>query len=613
MADKEKPDLPSKPNPELLAGHIAAALEQNRAACQHLIDGWLASQEQMYQAVHLGFSQMMERPASEQGIGAVQSSVIDIDEFSETEGASQPASPVASLPASPVSRKPNFVFHHDVEESSLPRHSKRSTTSSERGSTRSGRTHLRHGSTLAFESHPGVLGDGVFETVSSSFEQVGSRIVFGCYLRLLAFHERYGYERPHNCLSDFLASKCCEMLTGVIIAANALFMAASVDYAVEHPEDPSGSVVLSNIELGFTIFYTLELVLRVVGEGWHFLCSDSARYNLLDSVVVAFALYDFLATYVDLDGLNFGFLRLLRLAKLVRMLKVVRVMRTFRDLRLLISGILGSMKAMAWSVVLIAIITYMFAIFFLQSASDLLADAKDKDEFLQYWGSTSKAMLSLYWASTGGDSWRYVADPLWDLGWFLYLAFLVYVAFFMFVIVNTVTSIFVSSMMENAERDTQAMIQDELTKMEGYKTQLTHLFKTIDQSGEGIIRRRDFIGKMNSPKMLAFLNTLDIDTVDARRFFDILCSANGEETIDVETFVAGCLQMRGPARSMDVLGMFSAVLRIDSHFDRLEKLIKERNGYMKPYNNHNSHNHQAHVKYKMVTEGSATELVMPEM
>lgn len=52
--------------------------------------------------------------------------------------------------------------------------------------------------------------------------------------------------------------------------------------------------------------------------------------------------------------------------------------------------------------------------------------------------------------------------------------------------------------------------------------------------------------------MTAFALTLGIEATDLDQFFTIL-SANGSRNVDLETFVVGCIKLRGMAKSMDVL------------------------------------------------------------
>merc|ERR1712217_592270 len=54
--------------------------------------------------------------------------------------------------------------------------------------------------------------------------------------------------------------------------------------------------------------------------------------------------------------------------------------------------------------------------------------------------------------------------------------------------------------------------------------------------------------------MHAFAKSLEIDITDAKQFFLIL-SGNGRRTVDIETFVVGCIKLKGTAKSMDLMDL----------------------------------------------------------
>merc|ERR1712232_1201759 len=54
--------------------------------------------------------------------------------------------------------------------------------------------------------------------------------------------------------------------------------------------------------------------------------------------------------------------------------------------------------------------------------------------------------------------------------------------------------------------------------------------------------------------MVAFCTSLEIDATDVAQFFSIL-SAGGNRSVDVETFVIGCIKLKGYAKSMDLMDL----------------------------------------------------------
>mmetsp|Transcript_160083 Transcript_160083/g.307199 ORF Transcript_160083/g.307199 Transcript_160083/m.307199 type:complete len:166 (+) Transcript_160083:1-498(+) len=93
-----------------------------------------------------------------------------------------------------------------------------------------------------------------------------------------------------------------------------------------------------------------------------------------------------------------------------------------------------------------------------------------------------------------------------------------------------------------------------MKKKNEYVNLIKKLFNTIDTTGSGRISRDDFMSHLQNNQMLAFLSRIGIDAIDAAHFFDILADEKNS-TVDVETFVLGCMKLRGSARSMDLLGL----------------------------------------------------------
>merc|ERR1711937_377867 len=69
---------------------------------------------------------------------------------------------------------------------------------------------------------------------------------------------------------------------------------------------------------------------------------------------------------------NLTFLRILRILRLVRVLRVIRVLRFFRELRLMVSSIIGSVKSLLWTVLLITLMLYIVGVFITQTVADHL-------------------------------------------------------------------------------------------------------------------------------------------------------------------------------------------------------------------------------------------------
>jgi len=197
---------------------------------------------------------------------------------------------------------------------------------------------------------------------------------------------------------------------------------------------------------------------------------------------------------------------------------------------------------------------------FLQAGTSYLQQSdgnapQDEIEAIQtHWGSVYKAMLSLYMASTGGESWRNLADPLKPVGQLFYMLFLLYIAFFMFVFVNTVTSLFIEATMNSADKEWRMVVREEMQKKNDYVRKAEQLFEFMDRDSSGDVTEDEFKKYTTNPQMAAFASSLDLDVSDITQFYKML-SCRGRYSVDAETFVVGCLKLRGTARSLDLQGL----------------------------------------------------------
>jgi hypothetical protein len=257
--------------------------------------------------------------------------------------------------------------------------------------------------------------------------------------------------------------------------------------------------------------------------------------------------------------INVSFLRVLRLMKVVRILRIVRLMKQFFELRLILASILGSVKACVWSLMLIFAISYIVGLCLLQSATTYLKEQKVvspevESDIDEYWSTSAKCMQSLYMSTTGGKDWYEVAKVLQEIGWAAYGVFLVYIGFFFCVVTNTLTSLFVEATRINAANDHEWIIHDALDRKDEYIKNLKAWYSKIDTDNSGDVTLKELSGHLNDPCVLEFAKILDIEVLDVRQFF-IMLSGNGSKTVDLETFVVGCIKLKGLARSMDLLDL----------------------------------------------------------
>merc|ERR1711862_907303 len=92
-----------------------------------------------------------------------------------------------------------------------------------------------------------------------------------------------------------------------------------------------------------------------------------------------------------------------------------------------------------------------------------------------------------------------------------YFLFLVYVTFFVFMVTNIITSVFVESALQVSSKDEMLIVHDQLSKQQYYIDKMKSLFKKIDTDGSGELSYKELKTHLHDGQIHAFCSSLDID------------------------------------------------------------------------------------------------------
>eukprot|EP00811_Abedinium_folium_P017127 NODE_2604_length_2182_cov_6.175669.p1 GENE.NODE_2604_length_2182_cov_6.175669~~NODE_2604_length_2182_cov_6.175669.p1 ORF type:complete len:455 (-),score=75.86 NODE_2604_length_2182_cov_6.175669:202-1566(-) len=332
-------------------------------------------------------------------------------------------------------------------------------------------------------------------------------------------------------------------------------------------------------EYFFVSFYTSELLFKLAVFRLNFFTNSTRAWNIFDMVLVVTAVYDLLNDITQPEGegsnTNMTMMRLVRLLKMLKMLRMVRVMRFFRELRLMLYAFAGSVRPLFWSMVMLGLIMYIFGLCFLQAATAYVEElpetgrtedqVRNVEELEQYWGSVTKAMQSLYWAITGGNDWKPLAQPLKATGYHYYALFIIYVAFLTFAVLNVLTGIFVDAAMSVAAKDRDTVVHQELVLAQEYSEGIMRVLDTLDD-GQGYVSLSDVEAHMSDPGVNKFFAVLDLTITDVRVLFKTLGDGRGQRCA-IEVLLNGCTCTKGRAKSIDIFALMFQNARYMSIMD----------------------------------------------
>lgn len=387
---------------------------------------------------------------------------------------------------------------------------------------------------------------------------------------------------------SIIGSTKFDTVTASLIMMNAMFIGVQTDWAVRNVGDTQ-PFVFRLFELFFTAMFTVELVLRIIAQGGYFFSSknEDKRWNMFDTTVVCAALTE---EVIAIAGPTLGLsqVRILRVLRLVRIVRVIRVMQFFRDLRVMVHGIMNSIRALFWCLVLLLMIMFMFAVCFTQVVTDTLeteaeegnVSAEDRIEKGHH-ETLLRCLLSLFQAITGGIDWENVADPLMMIHPIMGFLFAAYIAFAVLCVLNVVTGVFVQ------HADTDSVLED-LSSRRQHIMEMKHLF--VSEAGQdktdtevwGELDCDRFCEKLRDDRIRHFFKRcgLHIDESNSQSLFEVL-DFDGDGTVDAEEFIYGCAQLASSVRSIDIARlrhdvrkMLSAFLSMAKHHERRHQQIK---------------------------------------
>uniref|UniRef100_A0A7S4QF91 EF-hand domain-containing protein n=1 Tax=Alexandrium monilatum TaxID=311494 RepID=A0A7S4QF91_9DINO len=360
-------------------------------------------------------------------------------------------------------------------------------------------------------------------------------------------------KRPAR-LKRFVDSNAFELGSCLLIAINAIFFGVEAQVrALAGVKDPTGAFVFHVLGYLFTGVFTVELMLRVAADGRAFFSSPQRRWHAFDTVLVVVSVAECVADAVISQELpvNFLYLRMIRACRAIRVFRIVRVLKFFTSLRILVHSVCSTLKSLAWTLVLLFLILYVFAVLFTQAATEHVLHAGAQGGVLrEHYGSLPISIYTLFQSITNGVSWAEVAGPLGQVHPFWEFIFSIFMMFTYFAVLNVVTGVFCQSAIEGASRDRDTVVQAQLSMTKEYTAQLERLFEQLDGEDKGYLTLQEFEDRLGDEQLKAYFDSLDLTTGDVWNLFKLL-DTNSTCAIELEEFVAGCLRLKGTARSID--------------------------------------------------------------
>mmetsp|Transcript_93210 Transcript_93210/g.301392 ORF Transcript_93210/g.301392 Transcript_93210/m.301392 type:complete len:669 (-) Transcript_93210:4-2010(-) len=287
-----------------------------------------------------------------------------------------------------------------------------------------------------------------------------------------------------------------EVFMSSVIAANAVVMSLELDVAW------AGWPWVENL---FLAVYSFELAIRLKKQGlYFFIDTGNLVWNYLDTTMVVGGVLDLwlmplihavqATIYGKSDGSGGGatnIMSLLKMMRIMRVLRLVRLLRAIKPLYRLLLGVIESLKAMQWVIILTMLMLYTGAIFWtsLVGKGLMYGGAPIPKQGLENFGNVPTSLFSLF-KLMNGDTEIVSAVTTTVFGQLLFAAFMVLANWAILAILTSVVSDnMISASARALEEDQESDKQAEYAQR---MTRLRMLFKEIDTDGSGTISEKEW-------------------------------------------------------------------------------------------------------------------------
>jgi len=338
-----------------------------------------------------------------------------------------------------------------------------------------------------------------------------------------------------------------ENVTLGVIVVNAVWIAIDTDENdAETLLDATWPFVLADVlffgyfvlEL-FVRFMAFENKFRCLKDGWFCFDTTLVALYLFDPFIIALATAASGGSSIDLPT---SILRLFRLARLSRL---VRMLRSLPELMIMIKGMVTAAASVSYTLGLLLIFTYVFAI-----AMTQLSIGTDFRE--QYFDGVALSMYSLIIYGTFLDTLAEFCDAIREESTPCLIAVTIFVVLSSMTVMNMLIGILCEVISAVAEEEKETMMTEKVYE------RFTPIVRDLDGGADGKISWSELQVIMENSNALQALSSVNVDPVGMVDVAEDFFFDEGEEKqMSFDQFMEMVLDLRGgqQATLKDVLGL----------------------------------------------------------
>jgi len=368
-----------------------------------------------------------------------------------------------------------------------------------------------------------------------------------------------------------------DVLVCAVVLLNLFMISLEMDMNSKKGYDRNPVWIIS--EWLFCLAFVAEIALKVHVHSLQWFRMDA--WSWVASVVSVFACVDTLILMpMKLSG-DLRMFSMVRCIVLFRLARVIKHVKLLKELKQVLSGLSQSAASLFWSLLLLVLILYVFAIWTTTlvghdndwDAVKKLSNGWDNDELF---GTIGKSMFTLLQMLTL-DLWcSGITRNLVSWRWYMLFIVLSFLIVTTYGIINVILSAIVEQTVEAAHGPSAT--RNEHANEEANRELEAEIAKDIftlanTQVSEKLTAENFKQACRDDPEVTWRLRQLELPVDDVMKLFQVM-DGTGFRPLACREFVDGCTKMKGSARSKDLLSLQSQADAMAKQMDDLGRQLQ---------------------------------------
>ena len=268
-------------------------------------------------------------------------------------------------------------------------------------------------------------------------------------------------------------------------------------------------------------------------------------------------------------------IRLLRIATVGRL---VKLFVTSSSLWLIVSGFVDAIRTLFWVSILVIFILYACAVFMTITIGQDTATYEPYKiisggwDYQEYFGSVPRSMLTLFQVITLDDWANGIARHVMSNQPAMVIFFILFIIITSYGILNVVVGIIVERTLASAKVNEERNQRSQEKERTRVLHDLREIFEFADKDKSGTLTIDEFRSALRQPEVERKLKLIDLPVSDAEELFNVL-DGDGSGELSVEEFIGGCVRLKGPAKSKDLLAVQVFIQSLTQKLDTIDEML----------------------------------------